>query len=505
MNLLLLVVLSFDLYSQNKGSVSSLFFLCFSRMEGRKLNLYAPLPSIRRIPSIIERSSESDQITRPELRPCPSKKQETPVFVLPDQSYDHLTESASIPFVWEQIPGKPKDDMATLIQESGLLETDDEEEDEDDEDLDTVPSNGSFSVNCSTSGVSEIEKNGERSDCDDVSRESLDLMMSRFLPAAKAMALQKHQKHQSSLSSYNSSELKQISPNREALVIRQRSQLVAEHEHFAIVQSLYDDLNIDDDDDEDDDDVDDDVGGDDYGHSDHKIYSNVTKKACGFLPRLCSKNSFKFLNPVPLDSVSNRSMKHSGDQTGLPNWSTRRLSGFISPYRTSCSDSGFLGTPEKPESFKRLNRGISKSQELYPTRTRRESLPNYSNSGEIRTFRNSISTPSRIQRTTIHDSRFLVEEVNRRRNNRSGNLLKPSPEYTPAISPPPLPETPSRSWLRRTLLPPLNPRPYEAVLGHVGTKKLNQEVLESTKWETIVKTSYVHNDHARYSQVLNTL
>ncbi|AEE84070.1 hypothetical protein (DUF688) [Arabidopsis thaliana] len=469
-------------------------------MEGKKLNLYAPLPSIRRIPSMIERSSELENkkttITRPELRSCPSTKQETPVFVLPDQSFDHLTEPASIPFMWEQIPGKPKDDMATLIQESGLLETDDEEEDEVDEDLDTVSSNVSFSVNCSTSGVSEIEKTGERSDCDEKSRESLDLMMSRFLPAAKAMALQTHQKHQSS---YNSSEQKLITQNREALVARQRSQLVAEHEHFAIVQSLYDDLNIDDDteDDENDDD------GDDYGHVDHKIYpAEVTKKACGFLPRLCAKNSFKFLNPVPLDSVSNRSMKHSGDQTSLPNWSTRRLSGFISPYRTSCSDSGFLGTPEKPESFKRLNRGISKSQELYPTRTRREVLPNYSNSGEIKMFRNSISTPSRIQRTTIHDSRFLVEEVNRRRNNKSGNLQQTSSEYTPALSPPPLPETPSRSWLGRTLLPPVNPRPYGVVLGQVGIKKLNQEVLESTKWETIVKTSYVHNDHARYSQEL---
>ncbi|XP_023635109.1 uncharacterized protein LOC17880555 isoform X2 [Capsella rubella] len=426
-----------------------------------------------------------------------STKQETPVFVLPDQSFDHLTESASVPFVWEQIPGTPKDDMATLIQESGLLETD-EEEDED-EDLDTVPSNESFSINCSTSGVSEIEKNDEKSDGDDErSRESLDLMMSRFLPAAKAMALQKHQKHQSS--SYNSSEQKQITQTREALVTRQRSQLAAEHEHFAIVQSLYDDLNTDDEDGDDEDDDDDDA--DDYGYGAPKIYPNVTKKACGFLPRLCAKNSFKFLNPVPLGSVSsNQSMKHSGEQTGLPNWSTRRLSGFISPYRTSCSNSGFLGTPDKPEDFKRrLNRGMSKSQELYP---RREILPNYSNSGEIKTFRNSISTPSRIQRTTIPDSRFLVEEVNRRRNNnRSGNLLKTSPVYTPAISPPPLPETPSRPWLRRTLLPPVNPRPYGVVLSQVGTKKPDQEVLESTKWETIVKTSYVHNDHTRYSQEL---
>ncbi|KAJ4912613.1 hypothetical protein Rs2_07234 [Raphanus sativus] len=462
-------------------------------MEGRKLNLYAPLPSIRRISSKKEHSSEPENktaITRPE----PSKEQETSVFVLPDQSFDHLTEPVSVPFVWEQIPGKPKDDMATLIQESGLLEeTDEEDEEEDDED--TVSSTGSFSVNCSTSGVSEIEMNGERSE-DASSRESLDLMMSRFLPAAKAMAFT-HQKHQSpSYSSYNSSEQKQTVQNREALVTRQRRQLAAEHEHFAIVQSLYDDLNIEEDDDESDDDDD-----------DHRILPEVTiKKACGFLPRLCaSRNSFKFSNPVPLDSGLNRSLKHSGEQTGIPNWSTRRLSGFISPYRTSCSETGFLGAPVKPESFKRLNRGISKSQELYPPRTRRETLPNYSHSGEIRTFRNSTSTPSRIQRTTMHDSRFLVEEVNRRKSssiNRSGNLLKTSPEYTAAISPPPLPETPSRSWLGKTLLPPAKPRLYGVVLGQVGVKKLDQEILESTKWETIVKTSYVHNDHVRYSQEL---
>ncbi|KAL0873852.1 hypothetical protein Bca101_023557 [Brassica carinata] len=464
-------------------------------MEGKKLNLYAPLPSIRRISSIKEHPSESENkktaITRPELQSFPSKEQETPVFVLPDQSFDHLTEPASVPFVWEQIPGKPKDDMATLIQESGLLETD---EDEDDEDEDTVSSTVSFSVNCSTSGVSDIEKSCERSE-DVSSRESLDLMMSRFLPAAKAMAFT-HQKHQSP-SSYNSSEQKQTVQSKEALVIRQRRQLVAEHEHFAIVQSLYDDLDIEDDDESDDDDEDD----------DHRILPEVTiKKACGFLPRLCARNSFKFSNPVPLDSRLNRSLKHSGDQTGTPNWSTRRLSGFISPYRTSCSETGFLGAPVKPESFKRLNRGISKSQELYPPRTRREILPNHSYSGEVTMFRNSISTPSRIQRTTMHDSRFLVEEVNRRKSssiNRSGSLLKTSPaEYTAAISPPPLPETPSRSWLRKTLLPPVNPRSNGVVLGQVGTKKLDQEIIESTKWETIVKTSYVHNDHVRYSQEL---
>ncbi|KAF8097442.1 hypothetical protein N665_0289s0029 [Sinapis alba] len=464
-------------------------------MEGKKLNLYAPLPSIRRISSKKEHPSEPENkktaITRPELPSCLSKEQETPVFVLPDQSFDHLTEPASVPFVWEQIPGKPKDDMATLIQESGLLETDEDEE----EDEDTVSSStGSFSVNCSTSGVSDIEKNGERSE-DVSSRESLDLMMSRFLPAAKAMAFT-YQKHQSP-SSYNSSEQKQTVQNKEALVIRQRRQLVAEHEHFAIVQSLYDDLDIEDEEDEDDEDDD-----------DQRILPEVTiKKACGFLPRLCaSRNSFKFTNPVPLDSGLNRGLKHSGDQTRIPNWSTRRLSGFISPYRTSCSETGFLGAaPVKPESFKRLNRGISKSQELYPPRTRRDVLPNHSHSGEVTMFRNSISTPSRIQRTTMHDSRFLVEEVNRRKSssiNRSGSLLKASPEYTAAISPPPLPETPSRSWLRKTLLPPVNPRSYGVVLGQVGTKKPDQEIIESTKWETIVKTSYVHNDHVRYSQEL---
>uniref|UniRef100_A0A0D3DEX0 Uncharacterized protein n=2 Tax=Brassica oleracea var. oleracea TaxID=109376 RepID=A0A0D3DEX0_BRAOL len=449
-------------------------------MEGRKLNLYSPLPSIRRISSKTKHSSESDNkttvITRPERRSCLRIEQETPVSVLPDQSFDHLSEPAPVPFMWEQTPGKPKDNMTILIQESGLLETDDEEEEED---LYTGSSDGTFSVNCSTSGVSEIEKNVEKAD-DASSRESLDLMMSRFLPAAKAMAFT-HQKR--------SSEQKQTLQNREALAIRQRSQVVAEHEHFAIVQSLYNDLNIDDDDDED----------DEYD-VDHRIYPEVTiKKACGFLPRLCAKNSFKISNPVPLVSGSNRGLYHSCEQTGLPNWSTRRLSGFISPYRTSRS------APEKPESFKRLNRGISKSQELYTPRTRRESLPNHSHSGEVTMFRNSISTPSRIQGTTIHDSRFLAEEVIRRRrrsSNRSGNLLKTWPECTAAISTPPLPETPTRPWLRRTLLPPVSPRPYGVVLGQVGAKKLSQEILESTKWETIVKTSYVHNDHVRYSQEL---
>ncbi|KAK3206884.1 hypothetical protein Dsin_020930 [Dipteronia sinensis] len=73
--------------------------------------------------------------------------------------------------------------------------------------------------------------------------------------------------------------------------------------------------------------------------------------------------------------------------------------------------------------------------------------------------------------------------------------------------PPPLPKTPSESWLWRTLPSVSSRNPFS--LSNVGTRfNLRKQdatpPLTDTKWETIVKTSYSHHDHSRYSEELTT-
>ncbi|KAF7803318.1 uncharacterized protein G2W53_042429 [Senna tora] len=75
--------------------------------------------------------------------------------------------------------------------------------------------------------------------------------------------------------------------------------------------------------------------------------------------------------------------------------------------------------------------------------------------------------------------------------------------------PPPLPKSPSESWLWRAL--PLvsvrNPLMHSNVGAYSQSKSLQDCFTTSgnnTKWETIVKTSNLHDDHVRYSQELIT-
>ncbi|KAL3345185.1 hypothetical protein AABB24_024232 [Solanum stoloniferum] len=68
--------------------------------------------------------------------------------------------------------------------------------------------------------------------------------------------------------------------------------------------------------------------------------------------------------------------------------------------------------------------------------------------------------------------------------------------------PPPLPKSPSESWLWRTL-PSI---PLRTPFLSFNSKKQNQKSqTDGTKWETIVKTSNLHKDHVRYSEELYTL
>lgn len=71
--------------------------------------------------------------------------------------------------------------------------------------------------------------------------------------------------------------------------------------------------------------------------------------------------------------------------------------------------------------------------------------------------------------------------------------------------PPPLPKSPSDSWLCRTL--PSMPSKNSSILSHFGTgmnpkNQASRTQSADPKWETIVKTTKVYHHHLRYSEEL---
>ncbi|CAN7002152.1 unnamed protein product [Brassica oleracea var. botrytis] len=417
-------------------------FLSEETMEEKKPNLDAPFLSVRRIPTKLENPIDSENTKKKTTTTrrrkvkdsCQETKHGTMVRLLQDdKSFDHVMEPSLVP------PGKPKDHH-TLLQESDLIKA-----------LDMVSSTASFSVNCSTNGVSdEFENNGGRPSSvskDDFNLEYRDLIMARFLPAAKAIALKQKK------GSFRDQEEKMMKKKKKKRIIALQR----------VSMAINQDLN-----------------NDDYGHDhvEEAVHSSEPKKAMfGFLPQLCSKNSLDVLNPVLFRIKTCQNVAVSSSK-------------IINP---KTQDSVYKTTPASSTIIVRSNKAMSKSQETCP----------------IPRFSEKLSTTSRLQRTSStqikrQDTRFLSEGVKRMRNrnkNRSGNI---------SVSQPPLPKTPSESWLCRAL--PRSSTVSTVVPGQLpvllsgqdtGLRKMMDQ--KSIKWETIVKTSYKHHDNVRYSEELTVV
>lgn len=297
-------------------------------MEEKQLDFNQPLLSVRRFTST-ETSSETNEKTRPEpkIPPLPVYKSELksgPVRI-----------PGTVPFVWEQTPGKPKDESSkkTQISKRPLLvpklppgrvqkvnqevptsvnasldenvreaveETtscksgNDEEEEEEEvyrDANDTFSRTESFFLNCSISGVSglddsEIKPSGASS----MDPHTRNFMMDRFLPAAKAMASETppHTVRKQTGSVERPREIKLVTNGDR----QSRPNLHAQTKH---VKEIFKEESDDED--------------DDYDESEY-----ASTRGCGFLPRFCLKGSFVLLNPVPgmrMQATSVRRIRNS--------------------------------------------------------------------------------------------------------------------------------------------------------------------------------------------------
>ncbi|KAK3206886.1 hypothetical protein Dsin_020932 [Dipteronia sinensis] len=435
-------------------------------MEGRKLNFNAPLLSVRRYSAtpVVSSDGENGKVTG-KLRPS---RQYTIPFYRSELDLEQVTEPVTVPFMWEQIPGRPKDgdpepqqleevsvtprlpprrtldivkyplekefedrprtescssnDNVTRLdcfrqgndeKANSNLENDD---DEYSDALEALSPTDSFSVNYSVSGLSgsdgEVVKRSGTFSTDPQTR---DFMMRRFLPAAKAMALEPPQ--------YASRKQPAVAIEQPRVVNKVVSEDRRPPLNQCVVIPHYGQ------------DVDKEESEEEVDEYDET--SNISSKACGLLPRLCLNKSLCLLNPVPglrlrthssmsntsdsevrkpgkaayveshnktvKKSASNVVYKHQSDSGGrspkllgienkkmicgsnrFAHSNEQQMTNSLSPYRRGISPyrnerpqspfrgGGFLGVPNETENLKanRFNlygRAGSKSQELVPS------------------------------------------------------------------------------------------------------------------------------------------
>ena len=183
-----------------------------------------------------------------------------------------------------------------------------EKEKEDDDDvysdaLETLSTTESFSMNCSVSGVSWLDTlDAKKSETFSTDQQIRDFMMSRFLPAAKAMTLQPPQ--------YSSKKQSGVLVEQQP---RDLTKLVREEKKPSLNKQITDIVPYTAQCQEDKE-SEEDEGGDYYDNSAH-----ISAKGCGLLPRLHVRNSLCLLNPVPGMKLKNQVSLPSANEVVKPN------------------------------------------------------------------------------------------------------------------------------------------------------------------------------------------
>lgn len=335
----------------------------WNKMAERRLNINAPLMSVRR-----------SSATPPSLTEAKKKileKRHTLPYYKSDTSSDQVTEPVAVPFNWEHIPGRRKGNggsepqppkansitpsprlppgksinatKQTLEKESktankfkssnksksfnvSVVKVDSDKErkaekivesrrsnvkfdDDDDNDaysdaLENLSPTESFSMNCSVSGVSGLDNlDANKFGTFSTDQQTRDFMMSRFLPAAKAMTLQPPQ-----YSSKKQSVLVEQQPRDVSKLVREEKKPLPNKHNTAIIPYTGQHQE---------EESEDEVDGYEYDNS-----SNIAAKGCGLLPQLHIRNSLCLLNPVAAMKMKNKAILPPASEVVKPNKSS---------------------------------------------------------------------------------------------------------------------------------------------------------------------------------------
>ncbi|XP_027365963.1 uncharacterized protein LOC113872530 [Abrus precatorius] len=167
--------------------------------------------------------------------------------------------------------------------------------------LETLSPTESFSLNCSVSGVSGENLEAKKFGTFSTDEQTRDFMMSRFLPAAKAMTLQPPQ-----YASKKQSVLVEQQPRDVSKLVREEKK----HLYNRLTTDIIPYTGPSQEEESEDE-------GDDYDNS-----ANISAKGCGLLPQLHIRNSLCLLNPVAGMKMKNQVPLSLVSEVGKPNKSS---------------------------------------------------------------------------------------------------------------------------------------------------------------------------------------
>ncbi|PWA43145.1 hypothetical protein CTI12_AA407660 [Artemisia annua] len=236
-------------------------------MEDKKLNFNRPLLSVRRNPSklanIQKDARRKNDTSAPTLLPNPSYKSEL--------HSGPLRDAGTVPFVWEQSPGRPKDERQQqkypIVPKlpPGRISRPKKQ----DLDITTNEANG-LRKDPSESSKDSRSRDDDHDSHDDVFMDSLDILpQDEYVP-----------------------KVPQPVPRKEMIKEKPREVKKVVNRENEKPQLTYGPnfLQLNDNDDED-------------SESDFDEHENMSFKVCGLLPQFCLKGSIGLLNPVPGLSV----------------------------------------------------------------------------------------------------------------------------------------------------------------------------------------------------------
>ncbi|XP_073126659.1 uncharacterized protein [Henckelia pumila] len=206
---------------------------------------------------------------------------------------------------------------------------------------------------------------------------------------------------------------------------------------------------------------------------------------------------------------SNQTLNSLGSYKSGPSPLRRNRSGGISPYRNESTKppfregAGFLGLPKEIEydSAKKIassRKMFLALKDVSKNQTNGTLKPECAIDGVKDIKMDQL--PSQESRQT--DVNFITQDEN---SLESDDQREFDPACMKSPLPPPLPKSPSESWLWRTLpsIPLGNPFSHPRSKSPFESRKQVQQGSKTdTKWETIVKSSYSRRDHVRYSAEL---
>ncbi|KAL5188177.1 hypothetical protein HKD37_05G013704 [Glycine soja] len=324
-------------------------------MNERKLNIDAPLMSVRRSFGTSPSLTEANRKILEKPQTLPHYKSDT--------TLDQVTEPVAVPFNWEHIPGRSKDydgsepqlptkasitptlppGKSTNVAKQSLekepnvannfrppsisnslsekidcnkehkdekmkkVEENDDYDDDGDvysDALETLSPTEPLSMNCSVSDVSGLDNVvADMCGASSTDKQAHDFMMSRFLTAAKAMTIQPPQyassRKQTVLTEQPREFIKLVPEQKKSFVSRHITDIVP---YTGQCQEEEEE--------------------EEESDNETNDYANNSAKGCGLFPRLCVRNSLCLLNPVPGTKMGNQFPLYSAYEVGKPDKSS---------------------------------------------------------------------------------------------------------------------------------------------------------------------------------------